>query len=191
MHCGKQTRSGFPCQINISIWGTCPTHDLDPKSLSARNQRAATNAARNPEYRKSLSARGKNGYKTTKERHGKDFAIQALAKHFSQNPSQPEVWLYAKLDELGIKYQKQEIICCQNQHFILDASTQDWIIEISGYLNGDNPFGRGDEPRERFLSKAEIIRECDRRDLLILDWEDEGKEEELEEFLKQIKALSF
>jgi hypothetical protein len=163
----------------------CPTHDISPQSLSNRNRKAATNAAQNPTYLKSLSARGKNGYKATKEKYGRDFAIQALAKHFNQNPSQPEIWLYTKLDEAGISYQKQEIIRCQNQYFILDASAENWIIEISGYLTKENPFGQGDKPRERFLSKAEIIRKCDSRELLVLDWEEEGKEKKLNEFLKK------
>lgn len=185
MLCGKPTRSGSPCRINKSLWGMCPTHDLTPKSLSRRNQKAALAAAEDPEYRKSLSARGKNGFRATRKRYGEDFAIQHLAAHFGDNPSRPEVWLYTRLDELKITYRKQEVIHCRKQYFILDASTDDWIIEISGYLSRDNPFGKGDEPKAKFLSKAEIIRKCDGRDLLVLDWESEGIEKKLNEFLEK------
>lgn len=112
-----------------SFFVTCPCCG-NSRLLRADDAKKAVNR---PCQKCHASIAGKQGYKATVRKKGKDFAIECVREYRLGNPSSLELEVMKRLDSAGIRYEREVLLNTDGRHYLIDFVIEGSIaLEVQG-----------------------------------------------------------
>lgn len=180
--CGKTTKKGTPCRLNLTSDGKCPVHDLT--DLSARNANVVASFRRNnpAAFRRQRQRAGRRGFEATGKMKGYAKAHEKVMEWRRKHPSGPEQAVIEILERLNVPFGREYPVngSWLSLDFVLGDVDHKIAIEVNGHQHKAS-FGEN-EPR-RHKEKMETLRQQGWTVLVLSIQEQDEWEKLIETFL--------